>query len=294
VTRNIPTEWKSRTIPDTYKVEKIDHHQGTKFIKEHHYSRGSHKNPTCWGLFDDEELIGVIAFAAPASENLRYSVFGKEHAKTVTELHRLVLLDRVPPNTESWFIVRGLKALKEAQPHLKAVISFADPTVGHAGTIYKATNAIYTGTTGKRTFYVDEIGRLRAPRHCGVNILRPHADALGWVTAKRDAKHRYIFLLGDKNEKKWSRKHLKLPVLDEYPKSMDLKEKDNLRGVSAREIFDVGSLLYDIAALEKFSKTVDLPVPGDKYRSKGFRANGLFLARRKELLEQLDRLTMLC
>lgn len=200
-----------------YLIRKIPSNEGKEFIKKHHYSHGCHNGPMCWGLFDGNNLIGVIAFATPCSENVRASVFGVDHKDSITELHRLVILDNTPKNTESWFISRALKELKLYKPKIKAVLSFADATEGHVGTIYQATNAIFAGTSGKAIFYLDENGRLRHPRQNGVNISKNEASRRGWTSVKRDGKYRYLFLIGNKSENRWARKNLKLESL-EYPK----------------------------------------------------------------------------
>ena len=93
-------------------VEKIQSKIGKEFIKKHHYSHGCHNGPMTWGLFNDKELVGVIAFATPCSENVRKSVFGEEFKNNVTELHRLVLFDHIPKNSESYFIRVSLKLLR--------------------------------------------------------------------------------------------------------------------------------------------------------------------------------------
>ena len=142
-------------------------------------------------------------FATPCSENVRASIFGEKYKDWVTELHRLHILDVTPKNTESWFISRCLKLLKQDKPQIKAVLSFADTTVGHSGTIYKATNAYRIGTTGKAIFYTDETGRLRHPHQCGVNITKEMATEKGWKAVQREVKNRYLFLLPkNKTEKK--------------------------------------------------------------------------------------------
>ena len=188
-----------------YTISKIKSSIGKEFIKKYHYSHGCHNGPMCYGLFDEDILIGVIAFATPCSENVRSSIFGEQHKNSVTELHRLVILDVTPKNTESWFISRALKLLKQDKPNILGVISFADSTEGHKGTIYQATNALYLGTSSPTIFYIDQTGRLRHPRQNGVNITKVMAKALGWEPTKRNGKYRYLFLLPDRN---FSRKKL--------------------------------------------------------------------------------------
>lgn len=200
-----------------YMVKRIPGSVGKAFIIEHHYSHGCHNGPMTWGLFEGDELIGVIAFATPSSENVRASVFGPEQKHRVTELHRLVILDVTPKNVESWFITRALKELSREKPHLWGVLSFADSTEGHIGTIYQASNALYCGMTAPSTFYRDQTGRLRHPRQNGVNITQSDARDRGWVAEKRQAKHRYLFLVGSRTNKEYARNWLWLDT-HPYPK----------------------------------------------------------------------------
>lgn len=189
-----------------YEVKRIPCKQAKEYIKQHHYAHGCHNGPSpCYGLFDGENLIGCLMFATPCSENVRASIFGdsKEQKDSVTELHRLHILDVTPKNTESWFIARCLKLLKQDKPNIKAVISFSDTTVGHDGTIYKASNFYFIGKTGKATFYIDQDGRLRHPRQCGHNITKDDIKELGWTPTRRESKNRYLYILGsDRRDKK--------------------------------------------------------------------------------------------
>jgi hypothetical protein len=203
-------------------VQKVSSNKGRPFILDHHYSGSCHGGPMCWGCFYDDDLVGVLAFATPISEAVRRSIWKENHQEEMkhrtTELHRLVTLDETPHNTESWFISRALRGLKKYKPKYNAVISFADTTEGHTGTIYQATNAIYYGMTGESTFYRDQEGNLRAPRQSGVNITKSMAEKRGWVPEKRKSKHRYLFLISGN---RYSKKDLKSMLCIEsknYPK----------------------------------------------------------------------------
>lgn len=178
-----------------FEVRRIRGGEGRDYIRANHYSRSCHNGPMCYGLFRGGVMVGVVAFATPCSEAVRASLFGPEEKDRVTELHRLFVEDGTPPNTESWFVARALKMLKEDRPHLWAAISFADGTEGHVGYIYQALNALYCGTTGRARFWRDGEGRLRHPRQSGVNITPGVAKERGWQPEMRDAKHRYVLLL---------------------------------------------------------------------------------------------------
>lgn len=186
-----------------YTVKRIPCKTAKEYIIKNHYSHGCHNAPSpCYGLFEVDNLIGVLMFATPCSEAVRASVFGRDYKDRVIELHRLHILDVTPKNTESWFISRCLKLLIQDKPHIRAVISFSDLTEGHTGVIYQATNAYYCGQTGKATFYLDADGRLRHPRQNGVNITQKEATRRGWEPVKRGNKNRYLFIIGSKRERK--------------------------------------------------------------------------------------------
>lgn len=187
-----------------YQVKRIPAKIAKQYITMHHYSHGCMNCPSpCYALFEGGEIIGVLVFATPCSENVRCSVFGEGHENEVIELHRLHILDCTPKNTESWFISKCIKLLKQDKPRVKAVISFADETAGHKGIIYRASNFYFIGKTSPTTFYVDESGRLRHPRQCGTNITKEKALEMGWTPVKRMAKNRYLtFVYNSKTERK--------------------------------------------------------------------------------------------
>ncbi len=188
---------------EEYFVGRVGSKFAKEYIRENHYSRSCHNGPSpCYGLYVGEDIIGILCYATPCSENVRGSVFGPDYKGHVTELHRLFIKDShenfiTPKGTESWFISRCLKMLKKDKPSVWAVITFADSTEGHKGTIYKATNAKFCGMTSKATFYLDREGRLRHPRQNGVNISTDEAITRGWCPVKRFAKSRYLYLLPD-------------------------------------------------------------------------------------------------
>ena len=201
-------------MKENYEVKRIPTKDAKVFVHKHHYSKGSHNAPSpCYGLFEDGLLIGVLMIANPCSEAVKSQIFGKENKHTVRELHRLVLIDDTPKNTESWFISKCLKLLSQDREDLWAIISFADSTINHQGIIYQASNALYLGKSNPARFYLDETGRLRHPRQNGVNITIKEANKKGWITTKRQAKYRYLFILGNKKHKRERKRLLLLKPL---------------------------------------------------------------------------------
>jgi len=130
-------------------------------------------------------------------------------------------------------IGQGFKWLKENQPHIKALISYADPQEGHVGTIYQATNWIYQGNRIRPNdswlFKWEEDGEWQHGRtifpYYGTNDidkLRGLVPKDFWVK-KELRKHRYVYLLGSKSEIRKARKGLKHPQLT-YPKTSDIED----------------------------------------------------------------------
>jgi len=189
------------SIPITYHVELINPELAKDYIKENHYSRGSHNAPyPCYGLYDGYNLIGVLMYSTPCSENVRSSIYGEDRKNEVIELSRLHILDITPRNTESWFISRTIKRLKIDKPEITAIVSFSDLTENHQGIIYQATGFKLDGKTSKSRFYRDDMGRLRHPRQNGKNITVSEALKMGWKVENRLSKNRYIKIIKEKKK----------------------------------------------------------------------------------------------
>ena len=71
-----------------------------------------------------------------------YSVSGKK----CVEIRRMALIDAMPKNSESWLLAKTIWFLKKHTDYTH-VISYADKSVGHVGTIYKAANFKLIGQT---------------------------------------------------------------------------------------------------------------------------------------------------
>lgn len=57
------------------------------------------------------------------------------------------LLDEIPRNAETWLIGRSVRYIKQNHQEVKYLLSYADPSAGHRGTIYQAANWKADGRT---------------------------------------------------------------------------------------------------------------------------------------------------
>lgn len=106
------------------------------------------------------ELNGTIIAAAVFSHPTRRESYQRLHLnKTqVYELTRFCILQgHHKKNFASWFLSRCLKIVHTTNKGIKAIISFADTTFDHIGTIYKATNWKLDGIVKPDYWYRDDL-----------------------------------------------------------------------------------------------------------------------------------------
>jgi hypothetical protein len=188
-----------------YEVHPISYKQATEVVVKNHYLHRRGPASSCFGLFDNYgSLVGVITYGTPASPSLCRGIAGEDETKHVTELTRLWIADITPKNAESFLIGNSLKMLPVDKD---IVVSFAEIRAGHVGTVYQATNWIYTGMSDRHVEWrVDGVESSKHGRHLfdqygGIDGAK---EALGdrLVKTERPRKHRYIFLRGSKWRKK--------------------------------------------------------------------------------------------
>ena len=110
-------------------------------LTQHHYL---HSYPGGWSLpLVDSEHGGVAVFVIPR-QHVCNLLFGRN--VRLLELSRLWSPDGLEPNYLSAFLARCIRGIRETRA-ADALVSYADPEVGHTGTIYQATNWAYMGRT---------------------------------------------------------------------------------------------------------------------------------------------------
>jgi hypothetical protein len=196
------------------KVAQSDVHE---FCRRWHYSRTGGNMSWNYGLWDGFTLVGVVSYNLPTMEACA-ALFGAERWEWVVHMGRLVCADDAPRNSESRLIAQSLRALKCDKPSTRAVLTYAASSEGHLGYVYQATNAIYTGAVKSGHHYTDERGQMRGSKQ-GVRVSIADAKNRGWQVVPGLPKHRYVYLIGNKTERKEARRLLKLPVLP-YPKEV--------------------------------------------------------------------------
>ena len=185
-----------------------------------YYESGEHS------FFDEMEkkLIGVILYGYTVARNGVKSISESLENKEVLELKRLWIEDGYGSNIESYVIAQSLKQIRKDKPEVKVIMSYADPGENHIGTIYKATNWLYQGNKVSHagSMYQYRFGddeQWLSPRAlqakigaCGLkDVLKVYPNIQYKLI---EHKHRYLYFLCSKGERKRLWKKLKHPI---YP-----------------------------------------------------------------------------
>lgn len=203
----------------TLEVRRIERNDCSEFILEIHYAKRWPSVSYAFGLFDSDELVGVVTYGTPPSSTLRKGLAGEELKDKVLELNRLCL--RYNRKNEASFLVgNSLRMLPES-----IVVSFADTEQDHKGFVYQACNFIYLGLSAKRTDW-----KIRGKEHLhGQTIADEFRGVKNRAQAMRDKygddfylhprprKHRYVYIVGSKSFKRYVRKRIRYKE-ESYPK----------------------------------------------------------------------------
>lgn len=180
------------------------------FIEKWHYSKSINglRTQYCFKLCSGDKIIGAALFGALGMAN-NWKKFSASESD-VLELHRLCCIDDTMKNAESYFIGRCIRWLKQ-NTDVKVIVSYADENHNHSGTIYKATNFEYDGTTSRSKMiqFGERLYHDKAIRTKYKGELKPFALRLKNALEIGDAhyvqtkfKHRYIFRIVRKNHAK--------------------------------------------------------------------------------------------
>lgn len=176
-------EWRARCRVVPCSVRDVD-----EFLRRHYLKKRPGVVVLAMMMLEDCFAVGTIVYALPPPETaLRY--------KGLTwEMARLFIADAIPANGESWLISQSVKYIKKNRKDVKFLVTYADPSQGHSGTIYRASNWTPDGRTdeGRTTPRFDL--RDRVTGH--VYHRRSHVpDGAETERQYRVSKNRFIYRL---------------------------------------------------------------------------------------------------
>jgi hypothetical protein len=202
------------------KVLPIKNEETYPWLLQKHYAKRIPQIMFAFGLYEENQLVGVVTYGIPASPALCMGICGKEYADKVLELNRVCLMNN-DKNQASFLVANSIKLL----PKPTIIVSYADTGKGHIGYVYQATNFLYTGLSANR---VDWTVKGLEHKHSKTlsdgmtleSIKEKYGDDFYYT--ERSRKHRYIYFHGNKTQKKAMNNLLKYGI-EPYPKGNSQK-----------------------------------------------------------------------
>ena len=202
-----------------YIIREITNEEARPIITNNHYSHTWSSCKYALGLYKNNLIVGVAVYGYPVGRNAALSISPIVKEKEVLELTRLWISDSEGKNTESWFLGQTFTWLKQHANQIKVLLSYVDPSFGHIGTIYKASNWLYQGSDIRTADYFmykvgDECYHPRTMfskyKSNDMKVLKELIPGVEIISMEK--KHRYIYILADRRTKKKILQTLKHPV----------------------------------------------------------------------------------
>ena len=206
-------------------IKEVDSKLANRIICNNHYSGTVPKGVKFnLGIFVDTTLYGIAQFGYGIRPKITCNFVNGTNSNEYLELNRLWISDELGANAESKTISLCLKWVKEKKPELKWIISFADGMMGKVGTIYQATNFIYTGfrkdtggiwltKDGERLHGVSLWHKHKTQKRSDLEVI--YGKPLFNVTG---GQHRYFYFYDKKLKKELA------VSIQPYPKQDNIKE----------------------------------------------------------------------
>jgi hypothetical protein len=198
-------------------IECISTDEAKPWILGRHYARRMPCITHAFGAFVDGVMYGICTFGMPPSYTLCDGVCGPEYRDCVLELNRLCVADDAGFQT-SRFLGMCLRNMGHcADGGGWVLVSFADTDMGHIGTIYQATNWLYTGISPRQKYYTTQPENgpyRRRARSSKREIEREGGVPVPYFSSP---KHRYVTFVGNRRWCKMARKSLRYAI-QPYPR----------------------------------------------------------------------------
>lgn len=184
----------------------LDLRRAKTIVAENHYLRSVPSGKTL--TFECGDAIVIIGIS---SNQFLPSFLGFDN---VWELSRMWAPDGHEKNLLTIAISKTVALFREMEPTVDALISYADPSAGHHGGIYRAASWYPFGQVEESRLYRAPDGRIvpRRAFHSSKKFLRKaEILALGYTETEAPGKLRFVKPLTPKARRAW-RKRIALPM----------------------------------------------------------------------------------
>ena len=165
-----------------------DREAAANTIRERHYTHSVPSGKSYYLRFED----ALVVWSIPANKNI--ASFLLRGPGSVWELARLWAPDGHERNLLTRAISAAVDAIRRLE-HPDALVSYADPNVGHRGGVYRAASWLYHGQSEEARAYRGPNGEVVSRRafHSGKRGMRKaEIEALGYQQLKLPGKERFV------------------------------------------------------------------------------------------------------
>lgn len=175
-------------MSDCVRLLGIERDRAIQTIRAHHYTHSVPAGKTHY--FGVETALVTISI--PANQYIGRFLFGRD--RVVWELSRLWAPDGHHRNLLTAAIAQAVRQFRQLEPETWALVSYADPNVGHAGFVYKAASWLPCGQVEESRYYLGPDGVVVSRRkfHSGGKALvKAEIVARGFTEVKRPGRLRF-------------------------------------------------------------------------------------------------------
>lgn len=172
-----------------------------KFYQKYHYIGNAGKWGYTVGAYYKGRLVAAVTYSGCSRKESAERL--KIRPNQMRELSRLCRHPKYKcRNLLSKLISRSIQMLKNDRPGVTHLITFADTTRGHTGSIYKAANWVEDGFTSPSYHYVKN-GHVAYKKTVWDNAKKmgytesEYAQKYGFVKVREDKKIRFVYKLYD-------------------------------------------------------------------------------------------------
>jgi len=138
-------------------VESTTIEEARDFLNKYHYAGYGRSAKKVYAVKYNNEILSVIKFSPPVRKEVATSMGWKP--TDVLELDRFCIRPKWQvKNLASKIMSKVIGLVKNDFPEIVILISFSDPSQGHVGTLYRASNWTHVGQTSSSYIYTNQNG----------------------------------------------------------------------------------------------------------------------------------------
>jgi len=230
-------------------IKPIEEIIALELVLSNHYSKVMPKLTKHYlGCYIDERLVGVVTLGwGTRPLHTIKKLFPSLVSKDYYEIGKMAMLEEMPKNSETQMISAVISWIKNNEPQIKILYTWADGMLGKPGYVYQAGNFLYGGYIWTDLYITDKGERVhprtsqglsdKGDKICG---FRPSKDVLkdrGWNHYK-GKQFRYAYFLCNK--------------LVNYPKADALEWQ--IQDLTTGDWNKTDKIFYDQSITTKFNK----------------------------------------